>query len=220
MAFFPSIPGVPPLLGGASVGAAVGLATLAADTIMGLGGLFGQQWGIFLFGFPIVLADTVVDLSFKREWIISDYPLEQGAFETYDKVAVPFDIRVRFVAGGSDINKTLLLTSIAAIAGDMNLYDVATPNAVYRNCNVRHYDYSRSSTKGLGLLTVDVWLQEIRQNFGSFTGGGSADPSGADASAGGSVQAPTATPAEASAAAPGPSPAPSGSSSGMGWSIQ
>lgn len=199
MAAVPNAPGVPALLTGFDASISLGITLLANDLIAGLGGLIGPQWGIFSNGFPVVSADTVVSLDYKQESVVADYPLERGTFESYDKVQVPFDARVRFVAGGSDANRAALLASIAAIQGDFNLYDVVTPEAVYTSCNVMHHDYHRSSNNGLGLIQVDVWLRQIRIAVGTVTGS-TAAASGADQVNGGSVQSTPATTAQQSTA--------------------
>lgn len=199
MAAIPNAPGVPPLLTGFDATLS-GITAMTADTIGSLG-YVQPQWGIFLGGSPVITADTVVSLDYKQEWIIADYPLEQGAFETYDKVALPFDARVRFIAGGSEAVRAALLASVAAIAGDLNLYDVVTPEVVYTSCNVRHYDYQRSSSRGLGMIMVDVWLQWVRVQVGGTSSGNTAAVSGANQVNGGSVQSTAPTSAEASAGA-------------------
>lgn len=159
----PNVPGVPAVLRAVgAVSTAVNLLTSDAISLFG-GSLFSQQWGIYLNVVPVVLADNVVSFDYRQQWTISDYPVEQGAFESYDKVQTPFNGRFRFTAGGSETNRQLLLDSIAVIAGDLNLYTIITPEAVYASCNVTHYDYSRSSNNGAGLITVDVWAEEVRQ---------------------------------------------------------
>jgi hypothetical protein len=173
------------------------------------GALFGQQWGIFLDGAPVVVADNVLSVEYRQQWALSDYPVEQGAFETYDKVQTPFDARVRFSSGGSPSNRQALLDSIAAIAGDYNFYDVATPEAIYPSCNITHYDYRRTSSNGMGLITVDVWLLEVRittsQGLSSTK-----DPSSASQVNGGTPQATPATPTQAAQAPLIAGPAPGG----------
>ena len=56
------------------------------------------QWGIYLDGEPVVDADSVVTFDYRQEWTVSDYPLEQGAFQSYDKVQTPFDVAVTITA--------------------------------------------------------------------------------------------------------------------------
>lgn len=188
----PNVPGVPPVVFAGTAGAALNLVT--SDIASIFGGLLGfSQWGIYYFGFPLVLADNVVAFEFRNEWAIGDYPVERGSFESYDKVASPFLARVRFSAGGSEGDRAAFLASIEAIAGDLNLYDVVTPEKVYTSCNISHYDYRRSAESGAGLLSVDVWLTEIRQTA-TMNAQNAQDPGAASQTNGGAVQpsAPTA----------------------------
>jgi hypothetical protein len=160
MSNVPNVPGVPPLLTGTVPQALFGLLTsnlVAIPTNFSL-----PQWGIFQNGIPVVLADNVVSFDYRQASTISTYPLQKGAFESYDKVATPFEAIVRFSAGGSEENRRSFLDSIDAIAGTLTLYDVATPEVVYTSVNVASYDYRRTSTDGAGLIQVDVRLTEIR----------------------------------------------------------
>ena len=158
MVAVPNVPGVPPL-GSYSVGLPV---LLLADALGLPPSPLAPQWGIYLDGVPVVDADSVVTFDYRQEWTVSDYPLEQGAFQSYDKVQTPFDVRVRYAAGGSQQNRQALLDSIDDIAGTLTLFDVVTPEAVYQSVNVTHYDYRRTATNGVGLLQVDVWCVEVR----------------------------------------------------------
>ena len=92
------------------------MASLLDDDLIGEIAPPGSQWGVFSGGAPVITADTVTSLDYKQEWAISDFPVERGAFESYDKVALPYDARVRFAAGGSAANREALLGSIAAVA--------------------------------------------------------------------------------------------------------
>lgn len=188
-------PGVPDVVFAAGVSA--GLSLLTTDGA-GVFGVFAPgQWGIYSGGLPVVVADSVISLEYKQEWTISDYPVEQGGFESFDKVALPFDARVRFSAGGSELSREVLLSSIAAIAGTLELFSVVTPEVFYPNVTIRHYDYRRTSTNGLGLIIVDVWCEEVRQSANtdatstaSFDGSATSQSSGASQINGGTVQSP------------------------------
>lgn len=161
----PDVPGVPSVTFAANAGSP--LALLTSDALSIFGSVFGfQQWGIYLDGFPVVISDNVLTFEYRQQWSISDYPVEQGAFESYDKVQTPFDVRMRFTAGGSSFNRQLLLDSIAAIAGDLNLYTAVSPEGIYPSCSITHYDYHRSAENGVGLITVDVWMIQIRVSVG------------------------------------------------------
>ena len=161
MAAVPNLPGVPALLTGYS--ATLGTISLITSDLIALGILAGPQWGIFdSGGNAVVTADTVIDMSFKQDWAIADFPMAQGSFASYNKVITPWDVRFRFIAGGNASNRQALLSSVQAIAGDTNLYSAISPEATYANCNIRHYGYQRTTQNGLGILVVDVALQQIR----------------------------------------------------------
>jgi hypothetical protein len=124
-------------------------------------GIIPPQWGIFNSkGSAVVTADTVVAVEYRQDWQVSDYPQESGAFQSYDKVSTPFEAKVMFASGGSVSNRKQLLASIKSIAGDLNLYDVVTPEVTYLNCNVVHYDYRRADGKA-GMIEVTVHLLQI-----------------------------------------------------------
>ena len=66
-------------------------------------------------------------------------------------------------AGGSIANRQAFLASIDAVMNTTDLYDVVTPETVYTGYNFTHRDLDRTSDKGNGLITVNLWLIEIRE---------------------------------------------------------
>lgn len=157
--------GVPPLFSQTDVAAlSVNVVLLVADTFIGYS--LGQipQWGLYLNGVPVVTADTVTAFGYRQEWAIADYPVERGGFESYDKVNVPFRIHLQFASGGSEINRQILIDSIAAIGDTLTLFDAVTPEEVYVGVNVERYEYRRTATNGVGLVTVDMDVLEIRED--------------------------------------------------------
>lgn len=190
----PDVDGVPAVAFAPGSGGDIILAAADAPEVAFLAGGLGPQWGIFRGGVPVVVCDTIVGFDHKADWAVADFPIERGAFESYDKVAIPFDVRLVFTAGGSAAKRAALLASLKTVVGDLNLYDAVTPETVYPNVNFIHLDYRRSAQQGVGLLTVSVWCQEIRQvassaNGGANAPGNTAEPSGANQVNGGTVQA-------------------------------
>lgn len=158
----PNVPGVPPLFRGVGGLPPAQQAPADIDTSSNFGVSNNPQWGIFKDGQAVVTAESVIRVEYRQEWSVSDYPLEQGAFESYNKVNTPFEGKVRFATGESEDARTSLLQSIAAIAGDLNLYDLVTPEQTYQSVNIIHYDYNRQSDRGVGLLQIDVGVLEVR----------------------------------------------------------
>lgn len=203
----PDVDGVPAVL--FAIGASAGIALATADTVP-FPLIGASPWGLYQGGEQVIQADTVLGVEYKEDWVIADYPIERGGFESYNKVATPFDLRLIFAAGGTEVNRTELLASIEAIIDDLNLYEVVTPEATYPNVNVIHYDYRRTTTAGLGMLVVSLYCQEVRQAASgsdapsdpSATGstGDTAAASGADQVNGGTVQPSEAGPADVTTA--------------------
>lgn len=162
---------VPDALGVPAVNFAPGfgglLPLLVGDALsLFLGVSVTQQWGIYFFGIPVVLADNVLSFDYKKSAAVSDYPIEGGltgaSFESYNKVQIPADARFRFSTGGSQFDRQAFLESIDLISGDLNTYDIVTPDAIYLGYNVTNYQYRRTAESGAGLLSVDVWTLQVR----------------------------------------------------------
>lgn len=181
----PNVPGVPTLLRSGLAQAAVSL--LVADAIGFLSGFFAPRWGIYLNGVRAVPADSVVSFDFKNDSRVADYPIERGGFESYDKVANPFETRLRLASGGSEIERTLMLQAVEIAQASLNLYDIVTPERTYTSANIDRYDYRRTNNSGVGMMIIDVVAVEIRERSAQAFSNTQA-PSGASTVSGGTVQ--------------------------------
>ncbi len=178
------------------------VAALTSDDLGALAALSSSPWGLYSGGAPVVIADTVVDLDYNKSYAISDYPIEGGSFASYNKVEQPFEGRIRFASGGSADVRKALIASVEGVIGDLNLYDVVTPEGVYINANVVREEFRRTATEGgASLLTMDVSVQEVRILSGDTTTN-TASPASADQQNSGTVQGQTPTTGQATAALP------------------
>lgn len=155
-----SLPGVPAVP--SSVSLLEDVILIFADVVNFLTNFGASQWGIFQNGESVVTAETVVALGYKQDWSISTFNVEEGGFQSYNKVDTPYNARVRFASGGSQSDRQALLDSIDAIAGNTELYDIVTPEKVFTAANIQSFDYSRTAQNGVGLIQVDVKLIEVR----------------------------------------------------------
>lgn len=160
----PKVPGVPTL--SSYVPNAVIL--LAADAVSLLFGGLANPWGVFLDGEVAFDYDSFNALSFRKESAIADYQIEgeggASGFMSYDKVALPFECRVRLVVGGSEARREALIAAVAAAQEDLELYDILTPERLYEGCNILRHTYERTSSEGVGLVKIDITFQEIRSS--------------------------------------------------------
>jgi hypothetical protein len=201
----PAAPGIPPVIRSATAAVdTIGLLVADAVTIVRL--FEGPQWGIFSStGAPALIGDSVIAVDYRKEYAIPDYPIEEGAFASYNKVQRPFDVRVSFantgklsilgslLSGGAigslitgvDPNtagRRRFLQQVDAAIASLDMFTVVTPEASYANVNLIHADYRREAAGGgATMIRIDVWCQEVR--FGSratSTGTESTDPAAAD----------------------------------------
>lgn len=141
--------------------------------------------------------DTVTEVEYRHEQRVSDYPVEQGAFSSYNKVAVPYDLRLKMSWGGRNfvqsleqvldtfLNQTLgtgfgqpqsrgdALAALETMLGSLDLVDVVTPDYTYVNCNLVHFDYRKTAKEGATRLIVDLYFREIRETVSAVYSNGS-----------------------------------------------
>lgn len=154
----PNVPGVPALTSYLS-----SVPTLLIADLISTISFQAPRWGIFLNGAPALpMIQSIATFEYKQDWSIADYPVEDGAFQSYDKVQLPFDVRVRVASGSSAAERQALLDAVDVIANSLDLYDVVTPEKIYRSVNISHYDFRRTATNGVGMIVIDLWFQEIR----------------------------------------------------------
>jgi hypothetical protein len=119
---------------------------------------------------PVVVPDSFGEFSYRNEWAVSDFPTQAGAFASYNKVAQPYEIVLRLYKGGTKEARKRFIDSIELIAGDLNLYDIVTPEKTYFNVNVMRFEIMRRGEKGAYFLSeVDLYFREIREVTATYS---------------------------------------------------
>jgi hypothetical protein len=157
----PNAPGVPPLPGGGAV-VDTTAAPLTGDGVS-TAQVPGPQWGIFdQNSQPVITGDAVVSLEMLKEARISNYPIQQGSFASYNKVFLPYQARIQISKGGSIGDRETFLSNIETAFQSDATYNISTPEQTYINAEVAHYTFDRSAQKGANMITADIWLEEVR----------------------------------------------------------
>lgn len=148
-----------------------------------------KDWGVFTKdGSKALDPDSIMSVGYSAESRIADYPIEEGGFEDYDKVAMPFENRVVMTKGGKAEDRRAFLAAVEEIRTDTELYTVSTPERAYLNVNISRVSIDRSREQGAGLISVEIALVEIRANAVA-TFSKAKDPASADTQSNGAVQA-------------------------------
>lgn len=193
----PNAPGVPPVKSAGPTTASV--VTARSEDGASVNRKAKARWGIYTSGGAAALTpESFRELDESKDWNIPRYPIESGAFQSYNKVELPADVRLAVVKAGNDAAKDAFLKTVQAYAASLALLTVVTPGKTYRNMNLVHYEQHRSAETGAGLLTVRLFFQEVRTSAKSAFSE-VADPTAASNVNGGAVQpgapSPSQTPA-------------------------
>ena len=184
----PLLPGVPPVLRSpTSASSLLPQILLTADTI--LNALFQGQWGVYdQYGSPLIIGDSVMGFDYRNETKNSTYPIEDGGFQSYNKVQVPYDAKITFAIDGDVVERSTFLQDCDALARSTQLVNVVTPEMTYVNANATRCEYSRTRDNGgVSMIQVTMFFEEVRQGVtATFTN--TTNPSDQDAAANGTVQ--------------------------------
>lgn len=164
---FPDVPknaGVPQIARAANAAIpTIVLAVQAIRKILSFAKKTPPTWGVFNeFNQQVVKPDSVLTFDNRNEYRVSDFPVQKGAFASYNKVLLPFEVSVRFSKGGTQQDRKQFLDDIARVAGTLNLYTILTPERSYTKCNVTRYEVSRRGAEGAFFLAeVDLYFRQV-----------------------------------------------------------
>lgn len=156
--------GIPNLLRKAPKAIALTLLGNLANAIVDF--LFpAPTWGVYLPGTttPAVAVSSVTELNIAGESIVSDYPIETGSFNTYNKIAMPNVFAIRLTRDGSEAERKEFLQWLELNVILLDLYDILCPENTYTKATLKSYRVSRSGTSGAGMIIADCIFQEVRE---------------------------------------------------------
>lgn len=186
----PKLPGVPSLPGlGTFVKSSLTAAIGAVQAAIWRAFQIDQKWGIYdskgkSLGDPGAIGGVIGSLlstigvgstlstggvEYTKEMKISDFPLENGGFASYNKVEMPSNPSVTLTFAGSESSRKTFLDAIDKACKSTDLYSVVTPEVTYINHAIERYSYQRRSERGCTLLIVEIILKEIRQVSSQYT---------------------------------------------------
>lgn len=123
----------------------------------------GASWGVYdQDGRAALEPDTFLDIDYRNDVKVSNYPQEAGAFASYNKVATPYDCRVRMAIGRDEASRAAFLEQCDIMLQGIDLFTVVTPETTYTNAALEAYDYRRESKNGVSMIVVDLKFTEVR----------------------------------------------------------
>ncbi len=119
---------------------------------------------------PVLVPDNFRRLDYGQEWSITDAPLQNGAFASFNKVASPYDITLRMAKGGTLASRREFLEKLESIGTSLDMFRIVTPERTYNNCNIQGFRVVREDSRGAYFLdSVDVTFREVRTVTAQYT---------------------------------------------------
>lgn len=128
-------------------------------------------WGVYKTGTTQLAFDvsSVFDLGISGSSVISNYPIEEGTFTSYNKVVNPNTYPIRLARDGSQSQRTAFLNWLENSKNSFDLFDVLCPERTYKNVTLESYRIIRTSESGAAMILADCLFQEIRQIPAAYT---------------------------------------------------
>lgn len=162
--------GVPSLLKGV---ARATVATLLSNTLGKLYDFFvvPPKWGIYLPGSSTKAIEvaSVVAMDIAGSADVSDYPIEQGSFVSYNKVILPDVFQFRIAQDGQEASRTYFLDWLQRAKNGLDVFDVVCPEFVYPNATLIRYTIRRTAESGASMVTADCVFQQVREKPAKYS---------------------------------------------------
>lgn len=104
-------------------------------------------------------------------------PVEQGSFVAYNKVHSPAELTVTGAVKGNPADLSDAMDMLDEMSLGTRLYNIVTPDRVYRNYNLYKLSYKRGVDDGVDLVVFDASFMEIRQISSLYSTSALASPS-------------------------------------------
>lgn len=136
------------------------------------------KWGIYFPGTNDIAmhVSSVVELDISAEAVVSNYPLENGSFTTYNKVLQPKYFSLRITRDGAEYLQSDMQGWLERELDFPSLYDVVCPTKTWQNVTLASYREVKNSRSGAAMMTVDCLFQEVRELPAEYSNSQIAEP--------------------------------------------
>jgi hypothetical protein len=129
-------------------------------------------WGVFDSTTlkSLLNADSFLSFRGKGASKLVDFTIQEGAFDTYDKVQIPGTVTLRVSKSGSASDRAALLAQVDALLASITTCYITTPEKTYQNMNMEDFELIRDTEKEAFFFTqLDLNFREIRQQQAVYT---------------------------------------------------
>jgi hypothetical protein len=162
----PALPGVPQLARSLLFPALLAPTIATPSTVSAIWQSTQSQivWGVYDENDDLaVTADSVMDMGWRQENRIGNFPIQQGQFATYNRVGLPYECSIVLTKGGTLADRTTFLQEVDAVIAQSNiaLYTVRTPEKTYKNMSATRAELARRGTENHAYFDVELFFIQI-----------------------------------------------------------
>lgn len=107
----------------------------------------------------------------RREAGVLDHPVEGGSFVSYNKVKTPETVNITLTRSGNKVKRKALLDWLERNVPATSLYDIVTPEHVYRNMTLESYELDRQADNGgTSMIMANCSFRQVNFVTVLFTG--------------------------------------------------
>lgn len=166
----PNAPGVPQVLRDPTASAAAIAGFTTTDTFSTSSANQSNVWGVFdASNKPAFSVDTYLEFAPNNAAKQSDFPTEQGGFNSFNKVQSPYKVNVKISQAGTLQQMQALLDTLKTLLVSTDFLSVITPMETYANCTLVDYKYRQTAKSGAGRIEATLTFEEAREVTATFT---------------------------------------------------
>lgn len=120
-------------------------------------------WALWATDFPFmpIPFDTVLSLTYQANGTVLDTPIEENAFESYNKKIDPLQITLNLAFEGNPYWQAAILLELRLMQNLAAKLVLVTPSGVYTDMTLTTFTFKQEEKKGKDLLVIESTLREV-----------------------------------------------------------
>lgn len=115
----------------------------------------------------VVSFDSFYQFGYNKQTAISQYPIENGSFATYNKQNSPFSLTVTLIKNGLNLpfQKRDFVSKLQEYCDKPLLVDVVTTSGTYLSCTLGGLQFHNAPEENSDMIMADLTISEVRLLF-------------------------------------------------------
>lgn len=107
--------------------------------------------------------DTFVQLKVSAKTKVSTFPVENGAFVSYNKASAPYDLKVEIAVSDLADRRHQLIVDLDREKSGIRLFNITSADATYLNYTLEGYSLSFTRKGGWGIVVATLEFVQVRE---------------------------------------------------------